>query len=420
MSYEPMPHSADAEMAYLGCLLIDPPCIRETDISPEDFYVLRNRYIFESIHGVYSKDSNFDILTISEELERRGQLSEIGGQNYLLSMINQTPSSLNYKNYSKIIKDKAQRRKLLGICSEMAKAAYNEEVSINDTVSRSASNIVNIARPDGGAIPIGAFVSSLYDDVIQRSEKPKEIYGISTGIKSWDTITKGNQRGEETLIAARPNVGKTIFLTQMAVGMANEAPGVFYEMEMGGIAVVRRVVSWLGKIPTTNMKSGFMSAYINSFASTIEKVSTLKIFLSDETNWDTASLRADLARLKREGIQWFCLDYMLLLKDDLSLGRNDRIDNISQRLHDICKDLNLAGIVVHTLNKAGYGDEADLQHLGGTAGVSYDADNVVFMSTEKDSKVVEFSWAKVREAEGNGFMRMVKIDGIPAFGEIQK
>jgi len=417
MAYGVMPHSKDAEEAYLGCLLINPSLVKETDISPDDFYILRNRDVFESMRGVFAKDGIIDILTVSEELDRRGQLSEIGGQSYLASLISQTPSALNAKNYSKIIKDKAQRRRLLGICSDMANAAYNEEVPINDTVSQSVSNVVNIARPEGGAVPIRSFVSNLYDDVVKRSENPKEIYGIPTGIKSWDNITKGNQRGEETLIAARPNVGKTIFLTQMAVGMAEESPGVFYEMEMGGMAVVRRVVSWLGKIPTTNMKSGFMNSYIDTFTKTIEKVSVLNIFLSDETNWDTASLRADLARLKREGIQWFCLDYMLLLKDDLSLARNDRIDNISQRLHDICKDLNLAGIIIHTLNKAGYGEEADLQHLGGTAGVSYDADNVVFMSKEKDSNIIEFSWSKVREAEGNGFMRMVKIEGIPALGE---
>jgi replicative DNA helicase len=411
------PHSKEAEKAYLGSLIINPESIRSTDILPEDFYAVRNRQIFECIKYIFARDKALDILTLSNDLQTKGQLEEIGGQLYLAELIESSPNSMNVEHYASIIKDKAQRRRLLGFANELAQRAYDEEIKVNDTVSSIAAGIVNLARPEGGAVPISVFASQLYDDVLKRSENPKEIYGIQTEIKSWDKVTNGNQKGEETLIAARPNVGKTIFLTQMAVGMAKHEPGVFYEMEMGNLAVIRRIASWLSKIPTHAMKSGYMEKYTESFATAIENIDQLNIYMSDSTSWDTASLRADLARLKSKGIGWFCLDYLLLLNDDVGLSRNERIENISRRLHGICVDLDLSGIIIHTLNKAGYGEELDLQHLSGPAAASYDADNVVFMTSEKDSNIVEFTWGKTRDAEKKGYMKMVKMDGIPAFGE---
>jgi replicative DNA helicase len=412
-----MPSNKDAEEAFLGSLLIDPNLIRKSDVKTSDFYIIRNRWIYESMKVLYSKDHTFDLLTLSNELEKDNRLIEIGGQQYILELIGKTPSSINYGNYAEIIKEKSQRRKMLTIANEIAQKAYSDE-PINEIIGNISTELVGISRPEGGAIKISEYVSEFYDDVIERTSNPKEIYGIPTGIKDWDNITKGNQRGEVTLIAARPNVGKTILLTQMAVGMSRNAPGAFYEMEMGGISIVRRTASWLGKIPTYNMRSGHMNKYIDKFTDIVPKLEKLNMYVSDSTSWDTVSLKADLARLKDEyKIEWFCLDYMLLLKDTYGKNRNDRIDRISSNLHDICKDLDIAGIIVHTLNKEGFGEEADLQHTGGTAGVNYDADNVVFMTKEKDSKVVELKWKKIREGEGDAYMKMVKLDGYPALGE---
>lgn len=405
--------SEKAEKAFLGSLIINPLELKNISVSADDFYFIKHRFIFEAIRSL----DNPDLVTISEALTKTGHLEEVGGMAYLLALVEAAPSSANIESYSDIIKDKAQRRQMFNLANELVKGSFSDE-PINSTISKITGDLTRVSRPSGGAVKIGEFVGEFYDQVIERSKDPKEIYGIPTMLKGWDKDTRGMHKGEITLIAAMPNVGKTILLTQLAYGMSQTCCGAFYEMEMNAKAVIRRVVSWLAKIPTEAMRSGYMNDHMDKFVKTAGELEKLNMFISDNTDWDTISLKSDLARLKEQyNIQWFCLDYMLLLKDNAGSSRNERIDIISRNLHDIAKDLDLAGVIVHTLNKAGYGDEIGMEHLGGTAGVSYDADNVVFMTRENDSSVVELHWKKIREAEEPQFLKLVKLAGFPAFGE---
>jgi len=133
-------------------------------------------------------------------------------------------------------------------------------------------------------------------------------------------------------------------------------------------------------------------------------------------------LRADLSRLKQQnGCEFFILDYLDLLVDDFGKDRNEKSEYLSRQIHGICKDLDMAGIVIQSMNKSGYGSAPRMSHLSGSAKISYDADQIAILSEdEQNENVVNLIWSKQREADGNRALKLVKVAGFPAFGPMAK
>jgi replicative DNA helicase len=150
----------------------------------------------------------------------------------------------------------------------------------------------------------------------------------------------------------------------------------------------------------------------------VSEIEPLPIYISDATDWTTLQLRADLSRLKsQEGIEWFILDYLDLLTDNVGKDRNEKSEYLSRQIHGICKDLDLAGVVIQSLNKQGYGQAPRMSHLSGSHKVSYDADAIAILSQDEGNEnIVNLIWDKMREADGNRALKLVKVPGFPAFG----
>ena len=152
----------------------------------------------------------------------------------------------------------------------------------------------------------------------------------------------------------------------------------------------------------------------------VVEIEPLPIYISDATDWTTLQLRADLSRLKSQmQIEWFVIDYLDLLHDDgKSRDAIEKSAYLSRQLHAICKDLELAGMVIQSLNKGGYHQTPRMSNLSGSARVSYDADQIAILSEDPDNEnIVNLIWEKMREADGNRALKLVKVPGFPAFGE---
>ena len=420
-----VPHSVAAERAVLGAALIDPVIICELDLPADDFYLDRHRWIWQALRKLDDEKSSVDIITLQDELTARGLLAEIGGLAYLTRLTIETPTSLHASDYARIVREKAKRRRILAACTELARAAFSEAENLEGAISQATAQLVCQARPTGGAVQIRQFVDQLYDQVDERSRAPKDIYGIPTGFHDFDQITAGLQLGEELVLSGDPGLGKSLLAFQMGCNMASCAPGAVYELEMGGIAVVRRQVAGKSGVSTQKMRSGKLDdSDWPAFTAAVEKLSTLPIYMSDESNWTTLGMKADLARLKDAyGIQWFIVDYLDLLAD--SYGRDDieRSAYISRQVHNICKDLDLAGLIVQSMNKAGIASTNKGKHyLSGSAKVIFDADQIVFITKhqpafgeKEEPNVITLTWDKVREGDSNRFMHLVRVEGFPAF-----
>jgi len=415
------PEARESERALIGAILINPNIMNQVALEPESFYDTGHQIIYRAIRTIGSRD--LDAVVLMEYLERKGKLGDVGGQGYLLKLVSECPNSYNHGAYERIIRDTAIRRHVIDTCGKLATAAHKEDSNITDAISQAVTALVQSAKPKGGAVSILQFVKELYEEISERSENPKVIHGLETGMKDFDKITHGLQKGEELILAGQPGTGKSLLAFQLGCGMAvNGVPGAVYALEMSGKAMVRRRLSAITNIPTYNLQSGVdMNNRWDRVIKGVEEIEPLPIYISDATDWSTLQLRADLSRLKQqENIEWFIVDYMDLLVDNVGKDRNEKSEYLSRQMHGICKDLDLAGLVIQSLNKQGYGSSPRMSHLSGSHKVSYDADSIAILSQdEQDENVVNLIFDKMRESDGNRALKLVKIPGFPAFGEYQ-
>lgn len=413
-----LPCNKEAEMALLGAAIGNPAIVNKLSISPDDFYTPLHADIYRAILKLHREKKTIDILSISEIFYASGKDLPPG---YLMDIDSNTPSYLHAESYQDIVKEDARRRGVVQVISSLNTAAFDKKSDLDAAISAAISGLANKANIKNGAVHISEFMSKLYDVVSEKHDnpvKPGEVSGISSGFQDFDNITDGFHPGEETILTAEPGLGKSLLAFQMACNMARQHPGVVYELEMSGLAVAKRQVANMANIATRDMDRGTMENWTD-FVKTIEDVSGLKLHISDDTRLTTTTLRADLARLREEyGIRWFVLDYLALLKDSKGKDDIERTAWLSSEVHGICKDLRLAGLVIHSMNKQGVrennGSQAD---LSGSVRVIYDADQIIMMQRDKQfENQVNLNWSKFREGElPKGGMSLIKRPGLPAF-----
>ena len=439
-------YSNEAEQALLGCILIDPDLINTLDLNPDEFGLLRHRQIWNGFETVHRQGKSIDAVTVCEYLKQIGKLDEIGGSAYIIEILASVPTSMNAESYVAIVREKAKRRNLTRIATDIARLAGDETRPVDAETPVFIQRLADTAHVKNGAVHISEVMSKLYDEVEYRSKNPQVVWGIQTGIPTFDEITGGLQRGELMILSGEPGVGKSILAMQMAGAMGEKAPGAVYSMEMGSLQVARRLVSGKASIPTRNLKTGKDIDW-TAFTEAVEHFSKLPIYISESTGWTTTSIRADMARLKAQnGIEWFVLDYLYLLMDGASFADEiERTALASKGMKRLTKELNLAGIAVHSMNKSGMETSKERQttsggiptmgNLRGSGQVVYDADLIVFITkykaeidtlfnatpqNERDN--VRVLWfGKGRELENpKKFIKLVKHPGFPAFRECTK
>lgn len=400
-----VPHSKSAEEAVLGSIFIDPNCIYDLlhFLKEDDFYIHRHRWIWNVFMALDFRGTAIDLLTVTDELERRGELAEIGGPAFLTQLINQTPTSLNVLEYAKIIHDNAVRRKLINAANAIAQLGYDEKQDIETCISKAileTTALEVLTTSKNNFTSLGLLLKDVVDDVEIRSKNPKEIWGFSTGIPKFDKKTGGLQRGDLVYVVGAPGAGKTWLDLGWSVELAKQAPGATISLEMKRLAIGRRILSGVSGVHTRAMKSGYLEEEDwPKLIHTLGEYEKLPLYI-DDSSYDTNKLRSTLAWMQSEyGIQWFALDYALLLMDK---GK-DEIDQtkiISANLKRITHDLNLCGLVLHSVTKIGMGgnDMPSMSDQRGSGQAIHDADVQLFITPvyEKD-KDIEFLPADVKK-----------------------
>jgi len=427
------PHSREAEEALVGAVLKWPDDFDAIDVEPEDFYILRHRMIWQAFRALRSRNREIDELTVSEALRERKQLDDVGGSEYLSELIGCVPFGHNPQGSAEIVRGMAHRRNLLHLASEMAKASYDFQTDIQAKADEFMSRLAAANRMTGGAVHWSKFLSELYDEIDERAKDPKDIYGIQTGFADFDRVTGGLQLGESMILSGKPGVGKSMLAVQMAEQMADSAPGAIYSVEMKGRSVMRRLVSAKASVSTRALKSGRIDeGDWPAITQAIEALESKPVYMSDAAGWTTTSLRADLTRLKAScGVQWFVFDYLLLASDAPGADEIERSAVISRNMKLICRHLDLAGVIIHSMNKEGIAASVpDQQNLRGSGQVSFDADLICFLTEYQQMSPMEaipkadrdnvrmLFFGKGRELEDpRKYLRLVKRPGYPSFAD---
>jgi replicative DNA helicase len=428
--------SKDAEDALVSYVLVNPDEYHGISIEPVEFYFSVPRLIYQAIGHILKTGGQPDYISVMDCLDARGHLEDIGGAAELSRLINCYQFGFQADEAVRIIRDFSQRRSLLTLASDIARAAQDRKVELGDASAEFIDRMSRLSSCKSGAVQWSIYFDALFGEIQERMETPRDTWGIPTGFHSFDRITGGLQPGEEFILSGKPGVGKSMLAMDMAARMAQQAPGAIYSLEMTGRQVVRRITSSRAEVQSNKLKTGRISdAEYPKVTKAIDALQGLPVYMSDAANMTTGSIRSDLARLKAQhDIQWFVFDYLLLAGDAPEKEEIERTAMISRQMKIICRHLEVAGIVIHSMNKAGMDKSRPEQsNLRGSAQVSFDADLICFLNEftpmspqdgfiapAEQANMRTLFFAKGRELENpEKYLHLVKLPGYPTFGDYE-
>ncbi|MBK8618862.1 MAG: replicative DNA helicase [Anaerolineales bacterium] len=396
-----VPHSREAEEAVVGAVLINPEAYYDVAqfLDADDFYIHRNKWVWEAFVRLHEQRIPVDLLTLSEELDRSSQLAEVGGSAYLTSLISQVPSSLNAESYGRIVEGHSIRRKMINAANKIASVAYNEASTVDEVMNEAEKAVFNVSerRLKHDLLPISAVLSDYYDRIDDLAKRPNEIHGVPTGFIDLDKLLTGLQPSDLLIIAGRPGQGKTGFMLSIAknASLTHKKHVAIFSLEMSNEQVVQRLIAQETGIDSQRLRNGQLLEHEwPLFTHAIEVFSDTHIYLDDTPAITPLQLRTKCRRLHMEyGIDLIIIDYLQLMGGDT---RNDNrvqeVSHISRSLKVLARELNVPVLTGAQLSRA-VEQRTDkrpvLSDLRESGSLEQDADIVMFIyrpdQYEKDS-----------------------------------
>ncbi len=433
------PNNREAEEAVLGSLLINPESYHEISqiLRPDDFYIIRNQWIYEVIIRLFEKRISIDILTVSEALEEQNRLAEIGGQAYLLALVNQTPTSLHAEAYAHIVEQNSIRRRMLASANEMAKLAYDQEKSVETILSTAEKSVFSLSsrRVRHDLEPIQVVVSEYYDHVDELSKRDDEIFGVPTGLTDLDHWLGGLQPSDLLIIAGRPGSGKTGFLLSVAKNAAQKHKKnvAFFSLEMSNEQLVQRLIAQETGIDTQRLRTGKLrDEEWSIFTQATDVLSDTHIWLDDTPAITPLALSTKCRRLAMEHqLDLIIVDYLQLMgSDSRTENRVQEVSAISRSLKVLARDLKVPVLAAAQLSRAveqREGKRPMLSDLRESGSLEQDSDIVMFIhrpyADEKDNprkNIAELIIAKHRNGPTHPGIELVFIENLAQFKNAMK
>lgn len=353
------PHSVEAEEATIGSILIWPEVIAEvcTIVQAEDFFIVKNAWVFAAIRTLYERGDNIDTLTVSQELRQRGQLDDIGGPAYLLLLSNNTPTHIHVITYANMVARMAYRRRILATCSDMAQSALQEDVELEDVLSYCKGQFSRLlARGTKRAGHTSKQLASAnLDEWERRQEQGGGIIGIPTGSNQLDAWIGGMMAGRVTFIGGRPKMGKTaaqlaLLLRAARYLYANRLAGMCYmfSLEMSAEDVTYRLLAqlsdlWLSALMLGKMTDDAARAYTKA----VSDFSNLPIFIDDTAGLSARDIgdRLEAYSLRYGAPALIVVDYVQIVHGGRSKSytgdaRHVEVEDAAYGLADLAKRFN--------------------------------------------------------------------------------
>lgn len=428
-----IPHNREAEEAVVGAVLINPEVYYDLAqfLQADDFYIHRHRWIWEAFTRLHEQRIPLDFLTVTEELERAGQLGEIGGPAYLTALLNQVPTSLHAEAYGRMVEAAAIRRRMLTAANQIATLAYNEQETVENVIEEAEKSIFNVSerRLRHDLLPISQVLSEYYDRIDELARRPEEIFGVPTGFVDLDRMLAGLQPSDLLIIAGRPGQGKTGFLLSVAKNAAllHKKRVAIFSLEMSNEQVVQRLLAQETGIDSQRMRTGKLSEdEWPLLTHAIEVLGDTHIYLDDTPAITPLQLRTKCRRLHMEfGLDLIILDYLQLMGGDVrNENRVQEVSYISRNLKVLARELNVPVLAAAQLSRA-VEQRTDkrpvLSDLRESGSLEQDSDIVMFIyrpdQYEKDTvrqNVAEIIVAKHRNGP-TGSIELVFMNHLAKF-----
>jgi replicative DNA helicase len=392
------PNSIEAEQSLIGGLMLDAQAWDKIAdvVTAEDFYRKDHRLIFSAIANLVEAGSPCDVVTVSEFLDKRGELEAAGGLEYLATLANETPGAANARAYAGILRDRAIERSLINVGNEIAGSAFaTDGRSASDLVDEAERLVFEIAeqgaRGRAGFKSLKQILPEAVDRIDVLHQSDGDITGIPSGYTEFDKLTAGLQAGDLIIVAGRPSMGKTTLAVNIAENAAIGAkvPTAIFTMEMPSQQLAFRMISSLGRVDQSHLRTGrFPDEDWSRINTAVQLMSDAPLFIDDTPGMSPTEIRARARRLQREhGLGLIVVDYLQLMQvPGNKENRATEISEISRNLKALAKELSLPVIALSQLNRS-VEQRTDkrpvMSDLRESGAIEQDADMIIFIYREE-------------------------------------
>ncbi len=415
------PANVEAEESVLGALLLDPTAVLRVaaKLQPEDFSRPAHAKIYRAITALYERQEPIDTMTVQWELERRGQLAEVGGEAYLTELITRTPTSAHVDHYAGMVENEALRRRLIATADGIAELAYTRrQCTSQELIDQAQELLFRVSERQGrrDLVPIVRLVEDFHERLEQSREQRHVPRGVQTGFRKLDVALGGLHGSDLVIIAGRPGTGKTSWLLTVATHAATQGHTVaVFSLEMAGEQLLLRLISGRTHIPVSELRNGRFGSEsdFDLVLRNIAELAEMPLYIDDTAGLTPFELRTKVRQLHdRERVDLVCIDYLQLMHGGRSFeNRVQEISLISRSLKALARELNVPVIAASQLSRAIEHRKSKaplLSDLRDSGSIEQDADIVIFLdrdtepnaSTEQDdSQLCQVHIAKHRHGK---------------------
>jgi len=389
------PQNIDAEMSLLGAVLIDEDTLADITehVKPNDFYDKRHAIIYDGMMRLYEKNKPVDLLTLTDELKRKKELDVIGGSAYLTEITNYVPTAAHAEAYAELVAQKAVRRRLIRASGEISELGFDEATTTQELLEKAEAELFAVSdqslKQDLSSLE--SILTDSFDRLEELHRNKGSLRGVRTGYRDLDNMTAGLQRSDLIILAARPAMGKTTLVTNLAYNVATIAkqPVLFFSLEMSKEQLVDRMLADASGVDAWNIRTGNLSDDdFGKLSDAMGEMAEAPIFIDDTPGLSVLEMRTKARRAAHEQpLGLIIIDYLQLMQGS---GRSDgnrvqEVSEISRGLKLIARELNVPVIALSQLSRSVESRNPQIPQLADlreSGSIEQDADIVMFIYRE--------------------------------------
>lgn len=389
------PQNVDAEMSLLGAVLIDEEVLADVTehVKAKDFYDKRHAVIYDGMMRLYEKNKPVDLLTLTDELKRKKELDEIGGSAYLTELTNYVPTAAHAESYAEIVAQKAVRRRLIKASGEITELGYDEETTTQELLQQAEAELFAVSDQSlkQDLTSLESILTDSFDRLEELHRNKGALRGVRTGYRDLDNMTAGLQRSDLIILAARPAMGKTTLVTNLAYNVATIAKQsvLMFSLEMSKEQLVDRMLADASGVDSWNIRTGNLSDDdFSKLSEAMGEMAEAPIYIDDTPGLSVLEMRTKARRAAHDQpLGLIIIDYLQLMQGS---GRHDgnrvqEVSEISRGLKLIARELNVPVIALSQLSRTVENRSPQIPQLADlreSGSIEQDADIVMFIYRE--------------------------------------
>lgn len=385
------PQNIEAERAVLGAVFFNADALTDAMeyIEASDFYRRAHQLIFQAMVDLNDVGEAIDVLTIQNKLAEKNQVEDVGGLDYLMELVDSVPTAANAGYYAKIVKDKAVGRRLIAVASDIIGMAQEQNDDMPSILDQAEKKVMDVAENTNraGFKKVASVLDEALNEVYRLSTQQEDITGLATGYDALDKMTAGLQKDNLIIIGARPAVGKTAFVLNIAqnIAISTDKAVAIFSLEMGAESLVNRMLCAEGSIRANNLRTGQLTdEEWDNLTMASGVLSRTNIYIDDTPGIKVAEIRAKCRRLAKEtgNLGLVVIDYLQLIEGSGRESRQQEVSEISRQLKKLAKELSVPVIALSQLSR-GLEQRQDkrpvLSDIRESGAIEQDADIVAFL-----------------------------------------